>query len=141
MKRIDLELSQPSPHFIGSWSIEPLSICDEVVNFFETHRSNHTKGRTAGGLSTESKNSTDLAIRPRDLELPDHEPLRTYIESLFDCYKDYLEQWPFLESVLPSAEVGSFNIQKYEPGGHFMKVHSERTTIDTSRACLDDLPE
>jgi len=136
MKRIDLELPQSSPHFIGSWSIEPLSICDEVINFFETHSTNHTKGRTAGGLNTDSKNSTDLAIRPRDLDLPGHEPLQNYIESLFDCYKDYLEQWPFLKSVLPNAEVGSFNIQKYEPGGHFLKVHSERTTIDTSHRVL-----
>ena len=35
-----------------------------------------------------------------------------------------------------SAEVGSFNIQKYEPGGHFLKVHSERTAIDTSHRVL-----
>ena len=41
MKRIDLELSRLSPHFIGSWSIEPLSICDELINFFEKQRSNH----------------------------------------------------------------------------------------------------
>ena len=115
MKRIELELSQPSPHFIGSWGIEPLSICDEVIHFFETHTANHTQGRTAGGLNTEAKNSTDLAIRPRDLELPDHEPLRNYIESLFDCYKDYLEQWPFLESVLPSAEIGSLISKSMNP--------------------------
>ena len=136
MKRIDLELSKPSPHFIGSWNIEPLSICDELIHFFETHTANHTKGRTAGGLNTESKNSTDLAIRPRELEQSDHEPLRNYIELLFGCYKDYLEQWPFLGSILPNAEIGSFNIQKYEPGGHFSKVHSERTTIDTSHRVL-----
>ena len=136
MKRLDLELAAASPHFIGVWNIEPLSLCDDLINFFETHQANHTQGRTAGGLNIDSKKSIDLAIRPRDLELPDHEPLRNYIDSLYECYKDYLKQWPFLEGILPNIEIGSFNLQKYEPGGHFMKLHSERTTIDTSHRVL-----
>ena len=136
MKRIDLEPAAPSPHFIGSWGIEPLSLCDNLITFFETHQANQTKGQTAGGLNTESKNSIDLAIRPRDLERADHEPIRIYIEALFECYKDYLEQWPFLGGILSDVEIGSFNLQKYEPGGHFMKLHSERTTVDTSHRVL-----
>lgn len=136
MNRIDLEPTASGPHFIGSWCIEPLSLCDELIEFFETHQENHTRGRTAGGLNTESKNSTDLAIRPRELEQADHEPLRRYLDTLHACYKDYLVQWPFLAGVLPEAEIGSFNLQKYEPGGHFLKLHSERTTIDTSHRVL-----
>ena len=136
MKRIDLTTAVASPHFIGSWDIEPLSLCDDLIHFFETHQANQTKGRTAGGLNTESKNSLDLAIRPRDIELPEHEPIREYIEALFDCYRDYLDQWPFLKGVLADVEIGSFNLQKYEPGGHFMKLHSERTTLDTSHRVL-----
>ncbi len=136
MKRIDLNTSLASPHFIGSWIIEPLSLCDDLVNFFETHRDNQTQGRTAGGLNLESKKSTDLSIRPRDLELPDHKPVRDYIDTLFTCHKDYLEQWPFLKSFMPRVEVPSFNIQRYQPGGHFQKTHSERTTIGTSHRIL-----
>lgn len=136
MKRIDLKPAAASPNFIGSWGIEPLSLCDDLVSFFETHQANQTKGQTASGLNTESKNSIDLAIRPRDLEQADHEPVKNYIEALFECYKDYLEQWPFLGGILSNVEIGSFNLQKYEPGGHFMKLHSERTTIDTSHRVL-----
>ncbi|MEX0964247.1 MAG: 2OG-Fe(II) oxygenase [Pseudohongiellaceae bacterium] len=136
MKRIELEPGQLSPHFFGRWTIESLALCDELVRFFETHQANHTKGRTGGGLNTESKNSIDMAIRPRDLEQPDHEPVRNYIATLFECYKDYLTQWPFLKSMLENAEIGSFNIQKYEPGGHFMKLHSERTTVETAHRVL-----
>jgi prolyl 4-hydroxylase len=136
MKRIDLKFENPSPHFIGSWSIEPPSLCAELISFFDTHQANQTMGRTAGGLNAESKNSIDLAIRPRDLEQPDHEPIKRYLDALFECYKDYLAQWPFLGSILANAEIGSFNIQKYEPGGHFMKIHSERTTLDTSHRVL-----
>ncbi len=136
MKRIELNPATPSPHFIGGWSIEPSSLCDDLIAFFETHQTNQTRGQTAGGLNTESKNSIDLSIRPRDLEQADHEPIRNYVEALFDCYKDYLEQWPFLGGILPDVEIGSFNLQKYVPGGHFMKLRSERTTVDTSHRVL-----
>jgi len=136
MKRTDLDASLTGPHFIGSWLIEPLSLCDDLVSFFETHRGYQTQGRTAGGLNLESKNSIDLSIRPRDLKLADHKPVRDYIDALFSCHKDYLEQWPFLKRIMPRVELGSFNIQRYQPGGHFQKVHSERTTIGTSHRVL-----
>ncbi len=136
MKRIELSTAVSRPHFIGGWFIEPVSLCDDLINFFETHQDKQTRGQTAGGLNTASKNSTDLAIRPRDLELPDHAPVRDYIEALFACHRDYLEQWPFLKAMLPRVEVGSFNIQRYQPGGHFLKVHSERTTVGTSHRVL-----
>lgn len=134
MKRTDITSS--SPHFIGSWLIEPLSICDELIDFFEAHPENQAQGKTAGGLNLEAKNSLDLTIRPRELEQDDHRPVREYLDTLFECYRDYLEQWPFLQSFLPRIELGSFNIQRYKPGGHFLKVHSERTTLASSHRVL-----
>ena len=136
MKRIELETSLSGPHFIGSWFIEPLSLCDDLIAFFESHQNFQVRGRTAGGLDLQSKNSTDLSIRPRDLEQDDYEPVRGYIDALFACYQDYVEQWPFLKGMMSHSEVGSFNIQRYEPGGHFQKVHSERTTLGTSHRVL-----
>lgn len=136
MKRIEIDKPGADPHFIGSWTLERLALCDELITFFETQPKNHTKGQTASGLNTQSKNSTDLAIRPRDLQSPDHQPVRDYIEALFACHKDYLEQWPFLKDIIPTVDIGSFNLQRYDPGGHFSKVHSERTTIDTSHRIL-----
>lgn len=136
MKRIEIDKPAADPHFIGSWTLEHLALCDELITFFETQLGNHTKGQTASGLNTQSKNSTDLAIRPKDLKLPDHQPVRDYIEALFACHKDYLEQWPFLKDIIPTVDIGSFNLQRYDPGGHFSKVHSERTTIDTSHRIL-----
>jgi len=136
LKRTELGKASTSPHFIGSWFIEPLSLCDELIDFFETHRENHTQGKMASGLNLESKKSVDLSIRPHDLEQTDHKPLRDYMETLFTCHKDYLEQWPFLKDVLARGELGSFNIQRYEAGGHFQKPHSERTTVGTSQRVL-----
>ena len=136
MKRIELDSPSVFPHFIGSWFIENLSLCETLIDFFETQKRHQTQGQTAGGMNLDAKNSIDLSIRPRDLAAPDHQPVRDYIDALFACYKDYLEQWPFLKSVLPRVELGSFNIQRYQPGGHFLKIHSERTTVGTSHRVL-----
>lgn len=142
MKRFELiESSDTStlentPHFIGCWNIESPKLCNELIEFFENHPKSHTRGQTASGVNLESKNSIDLSIRPRDLERSDHKPVREYIDALFECHKDYLKQWPFLGSVMPTTELSSFNIQRYEPGGHFLKLHSERTTVSTSHRVL-----
>ncbi len=134
VKRVNLDMA--SPHFIGAWSLEPTALCDRLIDFFETHQQFQTQGRIQGGLNLEAKNSIDLSIRPRDIEQEDHEPLRAYIDQLFACYADYLAQWPFLAGIMPKVEIGSFNIQRYEAGGHFQKLHSERTTLATSHRVL-----
>ena len=136
VERLDLSSTSEAPHFIGSWVIDPVSLCNDLVAFFEAHPENHAQGKIAGGLNPESKKSLDLTIRPRELQQADHRPVRTYLEGLFACHQDYLQQWPFLQQVLPRAHIGSFNIQRYEPGGPFLKVHSERTTVATSHRVL-----
>lgn len=136
MKRIALEASFAAPHFIGAWSIEPLTLCDQLIEYFEQRQHDHTSGKVAGGHNPDAKVSTDLAVRPRDLKQTGHEPLAVYMNCLFQCYRDYLEQWPFLSEIMGRAEVGSFNIQRYQPGGHFRKLHSERTTLRTAHRVL-----
>ncbi|MEQ8955410.1 MAG: 2OG-Fe(II) oxygenase [Gammaproteobacteria bacterium] len=132
MKRIEIQSEGANPDFIGGWIIDPLTICDELIEFFEAHRQSHTQGKMAGGLNLDSKKSTDLSIRPNELDSPGHEPVRNYLQTLFTCYRDYLEQWPFLKGFLQNSEVGPFNIQRYDPSGHFQKIHSERTTLATA---------
>lgn len=136
MKRVEINVSHAIPHFIGCWQIEPLSLCDRLIGFFENHPELQTRGQTAGGVNPRAKQSTDMAIRPRELAQDSHQPLREYLDALFACHRDYLEQWPFLKSVIPRVDISSFNIQRYDPGGHFQKVHSERTTVGTSHRVL-----
>jgi prolyl 4-hydroxylase len=130
MKRADIEGG--SPHFIGCWNIERDSLCDELIEFFSRQSYRHDAGLAAGGINFAVKKSTDLTIHPRDLESPGYEPVKAYINNLYDCYKDYLDQFPFLGSIVPSVDIGSFNIQKYSPGGHFQQEHTERTSIVNS---------
>ena len=130
MKRISLE--GPSPHFIGCWNIEQNVLCDEIVAFFESHQEKQEPGQSAGAVNLEAKNSTDITVHPRDLKADEYKVVKNYIDTLFACYEDYTQQYPFLGTIMPSTDVGSFNIQKYLPGGHFKLPHSERTSIVNS---------
>ncbi|NKB33095.1 MAG: 2OG-Fe(II) oxygenase [Pseudomonadales bacterium] len=130
MKRINLE--GPSPHFIGCWDIEQNALCDEIVTFFESHQDKQEQGKSAGGVNLDAKNSMDITVHPRDLNSEEYSPIKDYIDNLFACYEDYTQQFPFLGSIMPKTDIGSFNVQKYLPGGHFKLPHSERTSLQNS---------
>ena len=70
-------------------------------------------------------------ISPRDLEIEKFHVASTYIKHLKNCYIDYLEQWDFLKSFLLRVHIGPFKIQKYDVGGHYKILHSERTTLSS----------
>ena len=68
--------------------------------------------------------------------MPGNEIFAEYFDKLFECYKDYLEQWPFLSSLANKLEIGAFNLQRYEAGQHFKRVHSERTGLENLHRVL-----
>ena len=133
---ISIKLEGSSPHFIGSWNIEQNALCDELVSFFAAHEEKQEPGQSDGGVNLEAKNSTDITVNPRDLELPEYKSVKEYMDCLYACYVDYLKEFPFLASTMPRTDIGSFNIQKYLPGGHFKLPHSERTSIENSFSVL-----
>ena len=53
------------------------------------------------------------------------------MEKLYECHKDYLKQWPFITTFAEKIEIGRFNMQRYLPGDHFQKIHTERFSLDT----------
>ena len=65
----------------------------------------------------------------KDLNNPKYYCLKSYIGELHKCYLEYQKEWLFLKSILKNIHIGSFNIQKYSPGDHFSKPHSERTSL------------
>lgn len=118
------------PNFIGCWMLEDLSVCDAVIHLFETSNDLQKPGVSGKGDLQESvKKSIDISVSPRDLEDDKFSDVSLFIEQLKLCYLDYLEQWAFLKTFMTRAHIGTFNIQKYEEGGHFGSLHSERTSI------------
>ena len=116
--------------------MEPLDLCDDLVDFFDTHKEKQAKGVTTRGIDPDVKKTVDISIQPKDLELSEYEIFNLYLEKLFLCYKDYVEQWPFLAEDLSHVEIGTFNLQRYQRGDHYQKIHAERTTLSASHRLL-----
>lgn len=136
MKRVSLQKEHLNPTFIGSWVMDTPSLCDRLIDYFEAHTERQASGTTTGGNNIDNKDRTDISISPYELNLPGNEIFRTYIDSLFECYKDYLVQWPFLNEMGQNLEIGAFNFGRYQKGQHFQKVHSERTSLHTLHRIL-----
>ena len=136
MQRISLEPSSLTPNFIGSWVIEPFSLCDDLITYFESNVAAQKAGVTGLGRDLSAKDRIDISIAPNQLELPGNEVFKTYVNSLFACYKDYLAQWPFLEQIGQNLEMGKFNLGRYQRGQHFQKMHAERSGLGSLHRVL-----
>jgi prolyl 4-hydroxylase len=132
MRKVFIKTTNNNPHFIGSWTLEPLSICEDLIKYFELNLAKQTKGQIGGGVNTNTKDSIDITIKPKEIILPGNEAFKAYFDELFECYKNYVEEWPFLKDIAQKLEIGSFNLQRYKPGQHFKKIHTERSSIESS---------
>ena len=130
MKKINITITK-QPHFIGCWNLENNDLCNDIIKFFENNKSKQTKGVLSGGYNPQEKKTTEIMINPKDLENSEFNVLKTYIGELHKCFSDYQNEWSFLKSILKNIHIGSFNIQKYSPGDHFAKLHSERTSLSS----------
>ena len=130
MKKVAIALGNKNPNFIGSWTIEPISICDDLISYFEKNLSRQKKGVLTDGLNLEGKDSIDITIKPKEIILPGNEVFKLYFDQLFECYKNYVEEWTFLDKISERLEIGSFNLQRYKTGQHFKEIHTERTSLE-----------
>jgi hypothetical protein len=110
-------------------------MCDEIVNFFEANPAYQGAGSIDGGVDESLKKTTDIPIKPKQLEQEKYKIFNTYINNVVNCFNDYKEQWPFLNTI-KGMEIGTFNLQKYSPGGHFSAVHTERASSSTMHRVL-----
>ena len=135
MKRIETSNSSNTPNFIGSWILKDTDMCDEIIEFFEANPSDQGAGTTGGGVDESQKKTTDIPIKPKQLEQEKYKIFKTYMNNVVNCFNDYKEQWPFLNTI-KGMEIGTFNLQKYSPGGHFSAVHTERGSSSTMHRVL-----
>ena len=133
---IKLPQSTRNPHFIGSWMLEPDSLFNAIITFFEENTSLQRDGATGASVNHKAKKSTDITVNPEDTALNSHKELKQYIELLYECYSEYLAEWPFLKGLSDRLDIGPFNIQRYLPSDHFQMVHAERMSLATSHRVL-----
>ena len=125
MKKINIS---KQVNFIGCWNLENDNLCENIIKFFEDRKDLQTIGVTGYGKDEKAKKSTDISIDPKNLKLENYKIFKTYMSELFKCYKDYKNQWSFLQNNMKVLDIPRFNVQKYQPGGHYALLHSERTT-------------
>ena len=131
MEKVTLSKQKLNPNFIGSWIINPLSICDELITYFESNRNKQNKGVSEAGVNLETNNSIDITISPKETKLPGNEVFDKYFSNLFSCYQAYVTQWPFLTKFADDLQIGEFNLQRYQSGQHFQSTHTERSSLGT----------
>ena len=134
-RRIEILNTSNTPNFIGAWMLKDTDMCDELVNFFEANPIDQNVGAFVGGIDESQKKTTDISIKPKLLKQEKYKVFNTYINNLVSCFGDYKEQWPFLNTI-KGMEIGTFNLQKYSPGGHFSAVHTERDNSETMHRVL-----
>ena len=129
MKKVDLDTGKHN-HFIGCWDIDDMNLFTGMINFFEENSKQHIDGLVGHGkVDVNTKQSIDLTISPKMMANDNkYNIFNDYFSYLKKCYLSYLEDWE-LDKKWKVMDIGSFNIQKYNPGGHFKKWHWERETL------------
>lgn len=130
MSRINIKTNK-NPHFIGSWKMKDVKICEDIIDFFEDNPKLQEQGQTGAGIDEKVKKSTDITIYPNKLAKSEYNLFNNYFKHLHECFTDYKEQYSFLKTFVKKIHIGPFNIQKYLSGDHFSKLHSERTDMAT----------
>jgi hypothetical protein len=109
-------------NFIGEWFLEDISVCDDVINFFN-ESDLKAPGETTDGYNKDYKDSTDISVRV-DNNLDDR--LKKYISELQKICEKYIEKYPWCNNYSAWSITEGFNIQHYKPRGGFKQYHTER---------------
>jgi len=108
--------------FIGASYLQDLSVCDELIDYFETHPEHIVVGRAGKLVDERYKKSKDLSFSRVDSKSA--EKYYALLDNSINLYKKKYEyadvgvcHWGITESP---------NIQRYEPGEGFYGWHNER---------------
>ena len=85
MQRISIQEPKLNPNFISSWIINPPTLCDQLVNYFESNQGKQNIGVLGGSvINTEVKDTMDIRIKPKELLMPGNQIFNEYFEKLFE---------------------------------------------------------
>ena len=133
------EFELPYETFIGGWFIDE-SICDRLIDFFESKSDYHFKGNASGHeVDTDLVDDTRINLSIDDL--PDD-----YAEALSGCLNKYKKRYEYCDNVTYYSLQNCINIQKYSPGGGYKVWHFEENGDDQKRhlvfmTFLNDVPD
>jgi len=118
-------------NFIGLSKILNPTLCDQIIDFFEEKKDLHQQGIVGERYDLSVKNSMDLTIHPSDFKKNEFLVFKDFLSELESMYKSYIQEYEVLKD-FKTVKIPSFNIQKYNKGGHFAKIHCERSDLLTN---------
>ena len=105
--------SNKNNNFIDGYYMSDLSICDDLINYFEDSN-NKVLGETSDGVDKNIKDSLDLQLSINDIT--NSPALDSYFKELIKAVNLYKEKYKFYdEKVNKWGLQHDFNIQKYKP--------------------------
>ena len=115
-------------NFISGWYINKDSLCDNLINYFETNP-NKFKGKlgSEGKVKISEKDSTDLSIK--DFQVP---IIKEYLTHLYFVIKEYQKKYIYSNIGQGCWSLRPFNIQRYLPNEGFHIWHTERNNVGNS---------
>lgn len=109
--------------FIHQEYIQDLSLCDELIDYFE-NSPNKVVGARNGGVDKTKKDSTDCAVEYGS-------PIWVrYKEQLQNVANSYMEKFPYCNNYSAWCINTNIQVQKYLPGQGYHVWHCERGGID-----------
>ena len=126
--------SNKNNNFIDGYYMSDLSICDDLINYFEDSN-NKVLGETSDGVDKNIKDSLDLQLSINDIT--NSPALDSYFKELIKAVNLYKEKYKFYdEKVNKWGLQHDFNIQKYKPSQAYHSWHCEKTNIASSNRHL-----
>lgn len=114
-------------NFIGDWILSDVSVCDDIIEFFnysDFANDNKRVGHTTDGYIPSYKDSIDLSIK-KD-EYWNFPCLENYVLQLQEVCEKYIKKYPWCNKYSSWSIEEGFNIQYYKPMGGFKHFHTER---------------
>lgn len=121
-------------NFIGEWFLSDLTICDDLISFYNKNKELTKPGcfsyldektsQVVRKVNKNFKDSLDFTIT-KDLWL--NPEIKNYLDELTNICKMYQDLYPTCNDVCSRwGIVEPFNIQFYEPGAGYKRLHTER---------------
>ena len=130
MTIIEKQIDTAPVNFIGGFYLENLSVCDDLIDFFNKSAGKHIPGRTGQGYNQKIKDSTDLHIQPHDRS----QEWQMYMYELNKVLVKYTEKFPRSTQSAKWDIKEIVNLQYYKPGGAYHSWHSERLSASGASA-------
>jgi len=131
IKQKEKEFETHNTNFIGAWYLSDLSICDELIDYFNEHPDRQYKGVTSRSgercVDESIKKSTDITLY-EDLNVL---PLKRYLEELRASSHNYGDKFIWSTRTAKWGLKEGINIQYYKPGDAYFKYHCERSSASS----------